>query len=66
MGSVYTEAQKKAYQKYVKSTDELRIRCRKGRKEQIKEYAQKQGMTISEFVNKIIDQAIGEWQEPTI
>ncbi len=58
MGAIYTEAQKKAYQKYTKSTDEIRFRCKKERKEQIKKYAEMHGMTISEFINKAINQAM--------
>ncbi len=58
MGAVYTEAQKKASNKYYASTDEIRVRCPKGKKQAVKEKAESLGMTLGEFVNKVLDEAI--------
>ena len=60
MGSIYTEAQKQASEKYTKSTDLIQVRCEKGKKDRIKQFAEEHGMTYGEFVNKAIDMAMGE------
>lgn len=54
-----SEARKRANEKYVKNTyDELKVRVPKGKKEAIKEHAEKQNESLNSFVNRAIDQAI--------
>ena len=60
MGNIYTESQKRASDKYIHSTDQIRIRCEKGKTDQIKKYAEEHGMTYGEFVNKAIDLVMEE------
>ena len=45
-----SEAQKRAYQKYIAGTDEIRIRAPKGTKQTIMEYLLRSGETMQEFV----------------
>ena len=45
-----SEAQKRAYQKYIVGTDEIRIRAPKGTKQTIMEYLLRSGETMQEFV----------------
>ncbi len=54
----YTEAQKRAYKKYIGSTDEIRFRVPKGRKDEIKAYAEARGETIGRFIDTIVTEAI--------
>lgn len=60
MGSKYTEAQKRASIKYLKeSTDDIRIRTKKGTKDRWKEAAEKQGKSLSQFIIDCVKQGIG-------
>ncbi len=55
----YTEAQKKAIQKYLRETvEEFKIRVPKGRKDVIKNHASTQGESLNQFVIRAIDETI--------
>lgn len=59
MGSKYTEAQKRASIKYLKeSTDDIRIRTKKGTKDRWKEAAEKQGKSLSQFIIDCVEQGL--------
>ncbi|SDA62980.1 hypothetical protein SAMN02910275_01737 [Butyrivibrio sp. INlla18] len=58
MGSTYTKAQKEATQRYVNSTDQIRVRTDKGNLDFIKAHAETMGETMGEFVNRAISEAI--------
>lgn len=56
MGSVYSEAQKKASIKYLKDkTDDIRLRCPKGTKEKWIEAAEKAGVSMTQYVVSIVN-----------
>jgi len=60
----YTEAQRQATARYNKKTyDRIEIFVRKGRKQSIKEFAQKQGLSTNKFINQAIDKAMGEKED---
>ena len=54
----YTEAQKRAEQRYAANTDLLRIRMKKGRKAEIAAFAKMNGETIGQFVNRAIEETM--------
>ena len=56
MGSKYTEAQKKASQKYMANNlDEIKLRVPKGEKETIKAHAEKyDGGSVNAFIQRAI------------
>ena len=56
LGSKYTEAQKKASQKYMaNSLDEIKLRVPKGEKELIKAHAEKfDGGSVNAFIQRAI------------
>lgn len=55
----YTEAQKRASQKYLKeSVEDVRIRVPKGRKAIIKAHAEQQGESMNQFVIRAIDETM--------
>ena len=55
--TTYTEAQKRAIQKYLKeSVDEIKVRVPKGYKDKIKMIAQKQGESVNEFIKISIEE----------
>lgn len=57
----YTEAQRQATARYNKKAyDRIEIFVRKGRKQAIKEFAQKQGLSTNKFINQVIDKAMKE------
>ena len=58
MGAVYTNAQKAATQKYINSTDQIRVRTSKGNLDFIKSHAMNMGESLGEFVNRAITEAI--------
>lgn len=59
MTGKYTDAQKKATQKYLKeSIDEFKIRVPKGQKEVIKAFAEKQGLSVNAWIVSLINEAI--------
>lgn len=56
-----TKAQQKAVHKYVKTNyDRLELTVPKGRKEEIKAFAAAQGETVNSFINRLINEAMGE------
>ncbi len=57
----YSQAQNKATQKYIKNNyDSVMIRMPKGKKEQIKTFAESKGESLNGFVNRAIDEAMDE------
>lgn len=61
----YTEARKKANEKYLKeSVEDVRIRVPKGRKAEIKNHAESQGESMNAFVVRAIDEAIERDNKP--
>ena len=61
MARKYTEANKRATIKYIsENLDRIEIRRKKGEKEKIKVFAEKQGESVNSFINKLIDEAMGE------
>ena len=57
----YSKAQNKATQKYIKNNyDSVMIRMPKGKKEQIKTFAESKGESLNGFVNRAIDEAMDE------
>lgn len=51
------ESQKRATAKYIKnSCDEIRTRVPKGKKDEIKAYAEKYGYSLNSFVNEALDE----------
>lgn len=56
-----TKAQQKAVHKYVKSNyDRLDLTVPKGRKEEIKAFAAAQGESVNSFINRLINEALGD------
>lgn len=54
-----TKAQQKAVHKYVKAKyDRLEITMPKGKKDEIKAHAERQGESVNAFVNRAIDEAM--------
>lgn len=54
-----SKAQQKAVHKYVKNNyDRIELTVPKGKKEQIKAHAEKQGDSLNKFVNRAIDEAM--------
>ena len=57
----YSQAHNKATQKYIKNNyDSVMIRMPKGKKEQIKTFAESKGESLNGFVNRAIDEAMDE------
>lgn len=55
--TTYTEAQKRAIQKYLKeSVDEIKVRVPKGYKDRIKAVAQSQGESVNEYIKIAIEE----------
>lgn len=55
----YSQAQNKATQKYVKNHyDEIKLRVPKGKKEQIKAFAENKGESLNGFINRAVDETI--------
>lgn len=58
------ESQRAATARYNKKTyDCIEIFVRKGKKQVIKEFAQKQGKSTNKFINDAIDKVMGEEKE---
>ena len=54
-----TKAQQKAVHKYVKAKyDRLEITMPKGKKDEIKTHAERQGESVNAFVNRAIDETL--------
>lgn len=61
MGSKYTEAQKRASQKYkAASRDKLTLDIPKGSKERYKEHAEKRGKSLTALVVDLLERDIKE------
>lgn len=59
MGSKYTEAQKNASIKYLReNTDDIRIRVPKGKKEEYKQLAENNGMSLNALIIELLEQKI--------
>ena len=57
----YTQASNKAVQRYsAKAYDQVKINVYKGQREQIKAYAEAQGMSLNGYINKLIADDMGE------
>lgn len=57
----YTEAQRQATARYNKKAyDRIEIFVRKGKKQIIKEFAQRRGLSTNKFINEAIDRAMKE------
>lgn len=56
-----TEAQKRAKQKYnAKAYDQIKIVVKKGRRDEIKQFAEKCGMSLNAYVNYLIEKDMAE------
>lgn len=54
-----SEAKHKANEKYnAKAYDEIKVRVSKGRKEEIRAYAESRGMSVNSFIIEAIDTAM--------
>ena len=59
MGNTYTEAQKNATMKYLQErTDDIRLRLPKGTKERWKAAADAEGVSMTKFVQDVVEAAI--------
>ena len=57
----YTKATNKAVQKYnAKAYDRLEVRVKKGKAELIKAHAESNGMSLNGYINKLIDDDMGD------
>ncbi len=55
-----SEARKKANEKYnAKAYDQIKTLVKKGQREQIKAYAEKRGMSLNGYINKLIADDMG-------
>lgn len=60
----YTEAQRQATARYNKKAyDRIEIFVRKGKKQIIKDFAQKQGLSTNKFINEAISKAMEEKED---
>ena len=60
----FSDAQKEATARYKKKAyDRIEIFVRKGKKQVIKEFAQKQGKSTNKFINEAIEKAMAEAEE---
>ena len=59
MGAKYTEAQKQASIKYLKeNTDDIRIRVPKGKKEEYKQLAENNNMSLNALIIELLERKI--------
>ena len=59
MGAKYTEAQKNASIKYLReNTDDIRIRVPKGKKDEYKQLAENNGMSLNALIIELLEQKI--------
>lgn len=57
MGAKYTEAQKQASIKYLKeNTDDIRIRVPKGKKDEYKQLAELNGMSLNAYIVRLLEE----------
>ena len=58
MGAKYTEAQKNASIKYLKeNTDDIRIRVPKGKKDEYKALAERNGLSLNALIIELLEKA---------
>ena len=56
-----SEARKRANAKYnQKAYDRLEVKVKKGKKEEIREFAEAQGESLNAFINRAIAEAMGQ------
>lgn len=54
-----TKAQQKAVSKYMKENyDEIKIRAKKGKKDEIKAHAESNNESVNAFINRAIDETM--------
>lgn len=59
MGAKYTNAQKQASMKYLKEhTDDIRIRTPKGKKEEYKQLAENNNMSLNALIIELLERKI--------
>lgn len=59
-----SKAQQKATHKYIKNNyDRAEIQMPKGKKELVKAYAEKQGLSLNAYINKLIDEDMNQPKE---
>ncbi len=62
-----SEARKRANAKYnQKAYDRIEVKVKKGKKEEIREFAESQGESINAFINRAIAEAMGESERKQI
>lgn len=55
----YSDAQKRATAKYnAKAYDRIEVKVAKGKKAEIKAYAESKGESVNGFINRVIDEAM--------
>ena len=55
----YSDAQKRATAKYnAKAYDRIEVEVAKGKKAEIKAYAESKGESVNGFINRVIDEAM--------
>jgi len=60
MGAKYTKAQKQASIKYLKeNTDDIRIRVPKGKKDEYKQLAELNRMSLNAYIVRLLDEQHG-------
>lgn len=63
MGKEYTEAQKRATDKYLKeNTDLIRIRVPKGKKAEYQALADKHGKSLTAYISDLLEEKLKEEQ----
>ena len=58
MSGVYNDAQRRASQKYIKNTDEIRTRVSKEKKQQILNHCESRNESTRHFILRAIDETI--------
>lgn len=56
--TAYTEAQKRAIQKYMKNIDTIYYRVPNAKKDKIKAIAAEQGLSVNAFIDRAVDHEI--------
>lgn len=59
-----SKAQQRATAKYMKETlDDIKIRVKKGQREKIKAFAEKQGKSLNSYITGLIEEDMGKSPE---
>lgn len=53
-----TKAHLEGNKRYLETLDEIKIRVKKGRKDEIKAHAESKGESLNGFINRAIDEAV--------